>query len=46
MFDPRYPWLAICALTCAATGALVYRAAIAGGWLKDPVMARFRRSNR
>lgn len=42
MFDPRYPWLAILALTLAATGALLYRAAIVSGLYKDPIMARLR----
>jgi len=42
MFDPRYPWLAIAALTLTSTGGVIYYGAVVFGIYKDPVMARFR----
>lgn len=42
MFDPRFPWLAVGALTVFATGVMLYYVALVGGWYKDPMMERFR----
>jgi hypothetical protein len=42
MFDPRFPWLGIGAITVFLTGLMGYYIAVLGGWYKDPLMRHFR----